>query len=139
MEQTYRGNFFSKSINVQTKIRPCRGEFFLKINKRACTSIRYTRVLVYFLTFVLFCKFNQKKCRLFGSLEQAIYQCTKRNISSWSLSPRCQTSMGYTVTQPFYHCRQPFFNLPIKFLHQDWFLERGHLQTTSSWQGLEGV
>ena len=29
------GNFFSKSINVQTKIRPCRGEFFLKINKRA--------------------------------------------------------------------------------------------------------
>ena len=37
-------NFFSKSINVQTRIRPCRGEFFLKINKRACTSIRYTRV-----------------------------------------------------------------------------------------------
>ena len=29
------GNFFSKSINVQTKIRPCRGEFFLKINKHA--------------------------------------------------------------------------------------------------------
>ena len=29
------GNFFSKSINVQTKIRPCRGGFFLKINKRA--------------------------------------------------------------------------------------------------------
>ena len=28
-------NFFSKSINVQTKIRPCRGKFFLKINKRA--------------------------------------------------------------------------------------------------------
>ena len=39
------GNFFSKSINVQTKIRPCRGDFFPKINKRACTSIRYTRVL----------------------------------------------------------------------------------------------
>ena len=39
------GNFFSKSINVQTKIRPCRVEFFLKINKRACTSIRYTRVV----------------------------------------------------------------------------------------------
>ena len=38
-------NFFTKSINVQTKIRPCRGEFFLKINKRACTSIRYTRVV----------------------------------------------------------------------------------------------
>ena len=36
--------FFSKSINVQTKIRPCRGEFFLRINKRACTSIRYTSV-----------------------------------------------------------------------------------------------
>ena len=29
-------------INVQTKIRPCKGEFFLKINKRSC--IRYTRV-----------------------------------------------------------------------------------------------
>ena len=29
------GNFFSKSINVQTKIRPCRWKFFLKINKRA--------------------------------------------------------------------------------------------------------
>ena len=38
------GNFFSKSINVQTKIRLCRGEFFLKINKRAHTSIWYTRV-----------------------------------------------------------------------------------------------
>ena len=38
------GIFFSKSINVQTKIKPCRGEFFLKINNRACTSIRYTRV-----------------------------------------------------------------------------------------------
>ena len=38
------GNFFSKPINVQTKIRPCRGDFCLKINKRACTSIRYTRV-----------------------------------------------------------------------------------------------
>jgi hypothetical protein len=31
-------------INVQGEIRPCRGEFFLKINKRACTSIRYTKV-----------------------------------------------------------------------------------------------
>ena len=31
---------------MQTKIRPCRGEFFLKINKRACTSIRYTRAYV---------------------------------------------------------------------------------------------
>ena len=40
------GIFFSKSINVQTKIRPCRVDFFLKINKRACTSIRYTRVLL---------------------------------------------------------------------------------------------
>ena len=39
------GNFFSKSINVQTKIRPCRVDFFLKINKCVCTSIRYTRVL----------------------------------------------------------------------------------------------
>ena len=29
------GTFFSKSINVQTEIRPCRGDFFLKINKRA--------------------------------------------------------------------------------------------------------
>ena len=29
------GIFFSKSINVQTEIRPCRGDFFLKINKRA--------------------------------------------------------------------------------------------------------
>ena len=46
-------NFFSKSINVQTKIRPCRGEFFLKINKRACTSIWYTRVYE--------CSLNNKK------------------------------------------------------------------------------
>ena len=62
------GIFFSKTINVQAKIRPCRGDFFLKINKRAgqipiqmqenkraggffsqinkraCTSIRHTRV-----------------------------------------------------------------------------------------------
>ena len=44
MKYTCRGNFFSKSINVQTKIRPCKGEFFLKIVKHACTSIRYTRV-----------------------------------------------------------------------------------------------
>ena len=35
---------FSKLINVQTKIRPYRVDFFLKINKRACTSIWYTRV-----------------------------------------------------------------------------------------------
>ena len=33
-----------KTLNLQTKIRPCRGEFFLKIDKRACTSIWYTRV-----------------------------------------------------------------------------------------------
>ena len=39
------GNFFLKSINVQTQIRPCRGEFCIKINKRACTSIRYARVV----------------------------------------------------------------------------------------------
>ena len=38
------GILFSKSINMQTKMRPCRGKFSLKINKRACTSIRYTRV-----------------------------------------------------------------------------------------------
>ena len=38
------GIFFSKSINVQTQIRPCRRELLFKINKRACTSIRYTRV-----------------------------------------------------------------------------------------------
>ena len=38
------GIFFSKSINVQTQIRLCRGEFFLEINKRACTSIQHTRV-----------------------------------------------------------------------------------------------
>jgi hypothetical protein len=38
------GIFFSETMNVQTKIRPYRGDFFLKINKRACTSIRYTRV-----------------------------------------------------------------------------------------------
>ena len=30
-----RGNFLSKTINVQTQIRPCKGDFFLKINKRA--------------------------------------------------------------------------------------------------------
>ena len=36
--------FFSKSINEQTKIRACRGKFFLKINKCTCTSIWYTRV-----------------------------------------------------------------------------------------------
>ena len=29
------GKIVSKSINVQTKIRLCRGEFFLKIKKRA--------------------------------------------------------------------------------------------------------
>ena len=29
------GKIVSKSINVQTKIRQCRGKFFLKINKRA--------------------------------------------------------------------------------------------------------
>ena len=38
------GQVFSKLINVQTKIRPYKVDFFLKINKRACTSIRYTRV-----------------------------------------------------------------------------------------------
>ena len=37
------GIFFSKSINMQTRIRPCRGGFFLKINKRTSMSIWYTR------------------------------------------------------------------------------------------------
>ena len=32
---------FSKLINVQTKIRPYRGEFFPKINKRAGTLIKF--------------------------------------------------------------------------------------------------
>ena len=43
------GKFFSKSINLQTQIRPYRGDFFLKINKCACTSIRYTKVAVFAL------------------------------------------------------------------------------------------
>ena len=38
------GDFSTKSINVQSKKRRYRLEFFLKINKRACTSIRWTRV-----------------------------------------------------------------------------------------------
>ena len=38
------GNIFIELINVQTQIRPCWWEFFLEINKRACTSIWYTRV-----------------------------------------------------------------------------------------------
>ena len=37
-----QGGEFSQ--NVQTKIKLCRGGFLFKINKRACTSIRYTRV-----------------------------------------------------------------------------------------------
>ena len=58
------GNFFSKSINVQTKIRPCRGDFFLKINKRACTSIRYTRVLslLFLGMFINEIALTQNKC-----------------------------------------------------------------------------
>ena len=44
LDLNMQGDFFSKTINVQTEIRPCRGEFFLKINERACTSIRHTRV-----------------------------------------------------------------------------------------------
>ena len=41
----YRGKISLKLIDVQTKIRPCRWEFIFKLNKHACTSIRYTRVL----------------------------------------------------------------------------------------------
>ena len=29
------GKILKKTLNVQTQIRPCRGDFFLKINKRA--------------------------------------------------------------------------------------------------------
>ena len=32
---------------MQTKIRPCRSEFLFKINKHACISIWYTRVVIY--------------------------------------------------------------------------------------------
>ena len=39
------GNFFTKAINVQSKIRLCRRIFFLKITKRACTSIQHSRVV----------------------------------------------------------------------------------------------
>ena len=38
------GKILKKALKVQTKIRPCRGEFFFKINKRAYMSIRYTSV-----------------------------------------------------------------------------------------------
>ena len=37
--------FETVKVIVQTKIRLCREKFSLKINKRACTSIRYTRVV----------------------------------------------------------------------------------------------
>ena len=46
-----QGEKFLKIINVQTKIRPCSLEFLFKKNKRACTSIRYTRVLLNSFTF----------------------------------------------------------------------------------------
>ena len=60
-------NFFSKSINVQTQIRPCRGEFLLKINKRACTSIRYTRVcMIVWQHFILDKEKEKAKCKHCG-------------------------------------------------------------------------
>ena len=42
-----RGEISPKLIIMQTKIRPYRLEFLFKINKRACTSIWYTRVVIY--------------------------------------------------------------------------------------------
>ena len=58
------GNFSSKSIIVQTKIRQCRVDFFLKINKRACTSIRYTRVYAHLgqhkVVMSKYCKFMEQ-------------------------------------------------------------------------------
>ena len=49
---------------MQTKIRPCRVNFFLKINKRACTSIRYTRVTKILALITKFCTTfkKPKKC-----------------------------------------------------------------------------
>ena len=29
------GKILKKTLNVQTQVRPCRGDFFVKINKRA--------------------------------------------------------------------------------------------------------
>ena len=42
-------NFPQKTINVQDLIRACRVIKKFEINKRACTFIRYSRVLIYFV------------------------------------------------------------------------------------------
>ena len=71
-------NFPSKTINMQSKIRPYRVDFFLEINKRACTSIRYTRVpITYFSDQEKILKFEaegQEFAKCLRLLEQIIKQ-----------------------------------------------------------------
>ena len=83
------GNFSSKSIIVQTKIRPCKGDFFLKINncadqnktlhtntnKRAGGNfssksiIVQTKIRQYRARGIFFSKLINVHARLFGTLE----------------------------------------------------------------------
>ena len=44
MEKTCRGELFLKINKRADQNKTVQGEFLLKINKHACTSIRYTRV-----------------------------------------------------------------------------------------------
>ena len=55
---------FLKTLNVQNKIRPCRGEFFLKINKHADQDKVMQRGF-------FFSKSMHVHARLFGTLEYA--------------------------------------------------------------------
>ena len=53
-------NFLKLFLKLLTQIRPCRGDFLLKINKCACTSIRYTRVLMCLISFTMNSKSSSK-------------------------------------------------------------------------------
>ena len=89
----YRGKISLKFIDIQTKIRPCRWEFIFKINKRACTSIRYTRVfrksslwgVLVLLTGDKTCLYaeNQKICIISLRQKHAYYVlCTAKGIQT---------------------------------------------------------
>ena len=97
------GNLSSKSINVQNKIRSCRGDFSPKC---ACTSIQYTRVTVSCHKYPLFnC---QKYCTpiLVMKLRQIITWCKKFNLNKSATYIDLITSLkkSWLQTSTTLHC-----------------------------------
>ena len=94
-----------KLINVQDLIRPYRGHFFQKINCRACTAIRYSRVIVKSMTVQvrvnLWIFFDVIDAPIFGNLiiKRGKNFCQNRPYPNNPESQKCQFFYTENLTQ----------------------------------------